>query len=280
MLNATAARICSLALAGSLAACGGGGDGNTSAFATAPGTAPVSGPIFAPGSGSTSPTTTVTPTSAEGLYTGTTSTGYQLTGLVLETGEHYVLYGKNNTIYGVVQGNGTSNNGSFSSSNALDFFLPDSSRTSATVSATYTAKQSLQGTVTEGGQGITFTSKYESSYDTPAFISAIAGAYSGMSATGSGAVPIGMAIDANGRVSGTSRVGTSVCGYSGSLNPTATGKNVFNLSVTFNGGTCPLGTATISGYAVPVVSGSVTTLYAVGLLADRSNGFLAIGTRN
>ncbi|MFM0053275.1 hypothetical protein [Caballeronia grimmiae] len=260
MLRSTVVRACLLALTASLTACGGGGGGNSAS--------------------STSTATTTPPVTAEGLYSGTTSTGYQLAGLVLETGEYYVLYSKNNTIYGVVQGNGTSNNGSFSSSNAFDFFLPNSSRTPATVSATYTAKQSLQGTLTEAGQGVTFTSTYQSSYDTPASLSAIAGTYSGASATGSGTAPISLTVSANGSLSGTSTVGTTTCGYSGTLTPRSTGKNVFNVSVTFNGSNCALGTATVAGYAVPVTNGTTTTLYAVGLLPDRSNGFLAIGTKN
>ncbi|XYJ88410.1 hypothetical protein AEMCBJ_12965 [Cupriavidus necator] len=252
--------ISALGLAAVLAACGGGGDSGSSSSTTTPSTQPAA--------------------TAEGLYSGTSSSGYQIAGLVLETGEFYVLYGKGSTIYGVVQGNGTSSNGSFSSSNAFDFFLPNSSRIAATVSATYSAKQSLQGTLTEGGQGITFTSSYQSSYDTPASISAIAGTYSGAAATGSGTSPVSLTVKSDGTFSGTSPGASGTCGYSGTVTPRATGKNVFNATVTFNGSNCALGTATVSGYAVSVVSGGVTMLYAVGLLPDRSNGFLAIGTKS
>jgi hypothetical protein len=258
MLCSTISRISLLALVASLAACGGGGGDSAS----------TSTPI-APAASAT----------AEGLYSGTTSTGYQVAGLVLETGEYYVLYGIGNVIYGVVQGNGTSNNGSFSSSNGLDFNLPNSTRIGATVSAGYTAKQTLHGTVNEGGQSISFTSTYQGSYDTPASLSAIAGSYSGSSATGAGNSPVSMTINANGSFTGSSNVGALACSYSGTLTPRATGKGVFNISVTFHGGNCTFGTSTLNGYVVPVVNGGVTTLYAVGILPDRSNGFLAIGTK-
>ena len=52
------------------------------------------------------------------------------------------------------------------------------------------------------------------------------------------------------------------------------------VAITGMGIICALGTNTVAGYAIPVVNGSVTTLYAVGLLPDRSNGFLAIGTKS
>lgn len=256
-------KVSTFALTAFLAACGGGGGDDT-------------------GSGTPqSNTPAAAPATAEGLYTGTTSTGYQTAGLVLETGEYYVLYGKSNIIYGVVQGHGTSNNGSFSSSDAYDFNLPSNTRTPATVSATYAAKQKLDGTLTEAGQGITFTSTYDASYETAPSLSKVAGTYSGSSATGSGNSPVSLTVNSNGTISGSSTVGgQAACTYSGTLTPRSTGKNVFNISVKFNGGSCALGTATVSGIAVPVVSGSTTTLYAVGLLPDRSNGFLGVGVKN
>ncbi|WP_455286546.1 hypothetical protein [Cupriavidus necator] len=257
-------KVSALALAAFLAACGGGGGGDDTGSGTPQANTPAP----------------VAPATAEGLYTGTTSTGYQTAGLVLETGEHYVLYGKGNTIYGVVQGHGTSNNGSFSSSDAYDFSLLNNSRPPATVSATYTAKQKLDGTLTEAGQGITFTSTYDASYETAASLSKVAGTYSGSAATGSGSSPVSLTVNSNGTISGSSTVGgQAACTYSGTLTPRSTGKNVSNISVKFNGGSCALGSATVSGIAVPVVNGSTTTLYAVGLLPDRSNGFLGVGER-
>lgn len=104
--------------------------------------------------------------------------------------------------------------------------------------------------------------------------------YNGSAATGSGSSPVSLTFNSNGTISGSSTVsGQAACTYSGTLTP-GSGKNVFSISVKFNGGSCALGSATVSGVAVPVVSGSTTTLYAVGLLPDRSNGFLGVGAKN
>lgn len=88
-----------------LAACGGGGGGSTSSATTGP--------------------------TAEGAYTGTlsgsSSSDFQL--LILESGDYWGLYGDEvgDTFYvaGLIQGSGTSRNGSFSSSNARDYGVID-----------------------------------------------------------------------------------------------------------------------------------------------------------
>lgn len=243
-----------------LAACGGGGGDNDSFPSEF-----VQEPVAA--------------TTAEGLYYGSSTTGYQIASLVLETGEYYVMYGNGNTVHGVVQGTGASSKGSFTSADGLDFYLVDGSRSAATVSATYTAKQALQGTITEAGRNIAFTASYQNSYDTPAAASAIAGTYAGASASYGGTAAIALTVRANGEFSGTSEGLNGPCGYTGRLVPRSTGKNVFNMLIAFDGANCVLGTSTVTGYAVPITSGGVTTLYAVGLMPDRGNGFIALGQK-
>lgn len=258
MFKLHASRIAMLALVASLAACGGGGDDNSAGLALI--------------------RTKTPPATAEGLYSGSSSNGFQIASMVLDNGEYYVVYGKAGTGYGVVQGNGTSVNGAFSSTNGLDF-VGGQTPTPVTISATYAAKRSLQGTVTGGRQSFTFTAAYDPIYDTPASIASIVGTYSGASVTGSGVALIKFTVAANGSFSGTSTVGSSVCSHTGTLAPPAGAKNVFNLSMTFGDSGCGAGTATASGYAVPDLSGSTPMLLAMGVLADRSDGVLVIGTR-
>ena len=84
--------------------------------------------------------------SAEGVYggtlTGSTSTAFQL--LVLENGDLWSLYGTQTptqfSVSGFVQGSGTSNNGSFTSSNARDFGVTPA--VTGTTTATYDATAS------------------------------------------------------------------------------------------------------------------------------------------
>src|ERR1035437_7385465 len=69
--------------------------------------------------GSSAPPASVT--TAEGMWTGTTSSNRTVNGFVLDDGTYWVLYSvanNSNTIAGGVQGTSTSNNGNFTSANA------------------------------------------------------------------------------------------------------------------------------------------------------------------
>ncbi|SDC84676.1 hypothetical protein SAMN05216345_104140 [Cupriavidus sp. YR651] len=261
MKSAFALRVTAMALPLFLAACGGGGDDS--------------------GKGSLTPTSPpVPPTTAEGFYNGTTSTGYDLFAAVLENGELYALYARGGVLYGVMQGSGTSSSGTFKSTNVLDINLSTLTRTPATATATYVAKASLNGSVVEGAQTINFNSTYDSSYATPASLSTIAGVYSAQTATGtSAATASNLTITSGGLLTGNTPVGATSCSYSGTIVPRASGKNVYDVKVTFQGGACVLGTQTTTGIAIRATSGTVTRLYAVGLLPDRSDGFIALGTK-
>src|SRR5450759_4944261 len=122
--------------------------------------------------------------SAEGLWIGSTSTSRSVTGIVLNDGTYWVLYSLPHVsalIAGVVQGTGASLNGSFSSSDGIDFNLEGQGINNATLSASYMAKKSLNGSVTYPNlnQAFTFTSSYNSDYDQTPSVSVIAGTYVG-----------------------------------------------------------------------------------------------------
>lgn len=238
-------------LATGLTACGGGGDG---------GSAPPPPPPVA--------------TSAEGFWSGTTSTGYSILGAVLENGEYWVMYHANGMLYGVVQGNGVSNNGSFTSSNGLDFFL-GGAVTPVAVSASYRERASLQGVVTaqSGGGALTFTAAYDPAYELPASQATVAGVWRGRLTTGE---TYTINVAANGTLAGA---GSSGCTFAGSIVPRASGKAVYNVSVTFNGGVCVAGTQTITGMAAVGGTVAAPVLFAAALNAPRTGGFVLISTR-
>src|SRR5665647_2276154 len=92
------------------------------------------------GGGGSGGTATVPVADAQGLWNGSTSTSRSVTGIVLDDGSYWLLYSIPNVsslIAGFVQGAGTSLNGSFSSSDAIDFNLSGQGVNNATVSASY-----------------------------------------------------------------------------------------------------------------------------------------------
>ena len=236
-----------------IAGCGGGGGGDSGSPATPP----------------PPPTST-----AEGFWRGTASSGFSLLGAVLENGEYWMMYYANGVLYGVVQGSGTASNGSFASTNGLDFYL-GGTVTPVAVSASYQSRASLQGVVTPqaGGSPVTFTAAYDASYETPATFSAVSGVWRGRLLSGE---TYTINVGSSGSFTGA---GSSGCTFSGTVAPRSSGKAVYNVSITFNGGICALGTQTITGIAVVGGSGTSAVLYAGALNATRSAGFVLISTR-
>lgn len=217
-------------------------------------------------------------TSAEGLWLGTTSNGRTIAGLVLDDGTYWVLYslvGNSAVIAGAVQGNGTSQSGSFTSSNGKDFNLEGYGVSDVTVSASYVAKQSLNGTIlyTATGDQVAFVSSYDSDYDLTPSLAAVAGTYSGSAATSGGTESATVTISAAGAVSGSSAGG---CNFSGSASPRAHG-NVYNVSITFAGGACANGTNTVSGVAY--FDAPTRQINSAALNSTRTNGFIFVGTK-
>ena len=256
LLNLSVALLTSVVLV----ACGGGGGGDAS-----------------------TPETTTGPT-AEGVYGGTLSgntrsTAFEL--LVLENGEFWSLYGTQigNTlgVAGFVQGSGTSNNGSFTSSNGKDFgFVPAvAGRTTATYNAT---AKTITGTSTVGTNSVSFSggpvpgSLYN--YDTAASLTTITGNWSTTSLTGEG---IALNVAANGSYTA---VGTSGCRFSGTITPRASGKNVFNVGITFGAAPCALAGQSGTGIALAYpITGGLTQLLVAATDTSRTYGAAVFGTR-
>lgn len=237
-----------------LSACSGGGDSSS------------------PPPSSTPPVASAT--SPEGLWNGTTSTGRSFGGLILDDGSYWFLYsviGSPNVVAGVVQGNETSQNGSFTSSDAKDFNLEGLGVLNATLVGTYVMKQTLNGTIAyQIGQQATFTGVYDANYELTPDMNAVAGTYSGMTPTNE---TVTVTLTAAGEISGSSSSG---CSFLGSFVPRANG-NVFNVVVTFGGGVCANGTNTVKGVAH--FDAATNILRSAALDSSRTNGFLFIGSK-
>ena len=234
------------------------------------------------GGGGSDATATAGP-SAEGVYggtlTGSPSNAFNL--LVLEDGQYWSMYGTQGaTVFGVagfVQGTGTSNNGNFTSSNGKDFGVFPA--ISGTVSATYNAStKTISGTTTSTSGTSTFSggpiagSLYN--YDAAATLSTVAGSWTTTSLTGE---TVTISIAAGGAFTAISSGG---CRFSGTVTPRASGKNVFNTSLTFGLAPCALPNQTATGIAVayPLTTGRTQLIVAVTDSA-RTVGAAVVGTR-
>ena len=238
------------------------------------------------GGGSSAPTPPPPPppiAAAQGVFAGTLvgSTNNAFNLLVLENGDFWTLYGKQlPTVFGVagiVQGTGTSSNGSFTSSNAKDFGLVPA--INATVSATYDPTvQTISGTLSSNVGNVTFSggpltnSTYN--YATPAMLSSITGAWTTTSTSGEN---ISINVAASGAFTA---IASSGCGFSGTVTPRASGKNVFNTSMVFGPAPCGLPGQTASGIAIvyPLTTGRTQVIFAQ-VDATRSFGSAAFGVR-
>ena len=227
-----------------LSACGGGGDD-----------------ISTPSAGT-----------AEGFWSGLASNGSNLALVVLENGETWGLYG-GDKYSGAFYGQSTGTGNTFTASGS-DFNFNNWSVTSGTVKGTVVQKSTINAT---SSQNVSVNLKYESSYEIPASLTAAAGNYSvtGISANGS-ATDVPMTITVGGLVT---VVGVN-CSASGKIAPRASGKNVYDISMTFNGNSCALGNGgTASG--IFILNKSVTPNVAVSmaLTPSKQDGFIAFGER-
>lgn len=239
--------ITALTLAALLTACGGGGGGGDD--------------------NTPQPPPTATP---EGFWTGTTSNGLTSYVAVLENGETWAIYTtSSNTLAGALYGN-TSSSGTNLSGSGLEFY--NSTVNSTNYSGTFAAKSTLNVTMSNG---VRLAASYSPDYDKPAALATLAGTYSGYGLTAKSAAtytPVTFSSD------GTITAGNTFCSMAGTATPRASGKNIFDLRVTFTGSACalPSGT-TVTGVAY--YDAAVRGLLAMGLNSNKNDGFVYAGTK-
>lgn len=242
----------------SLAACGGGG-GDDGGSAPSAGTSPAEGAYA-------------------GTLTGGPSNGFQL--VILEDGTYWSIYGTQvgSLLYvnGFVQGSGTAANGQFSSNNARDFGYAPS--VAGSIVATYVPGVSISGT-TYGPAGASGTfsgtragiSPYV--YEQPANLANITGSWRMQMLSGE---TTNVSINTNGSFTAVSSGG---CQFSGTILPRASGKNVFNVSLTFGAAPCLLAGQRATGIGVySSVSGGGSQLMVA--VVDGARAYGAVGFAN
>lgn len=215
-----------------------------------------------------------TPGQAQGVYSGTASDGGAFQSIILPNDTYYAIYGTTTgnvfAISGMMTGQGASKSGNFTAS-VTDFNNAGSINTGS-VTANYVVGSSINGTVVEGSNpAVTFSGTVMPSssfnYNTAASLSNINGTWSGTLLDGSTA---SVTINADGSFSGTDSSG---CQFSGTLTPDSSGKNFFEVSLTFGASPCLLPNQSASGIAVNyLLSDGVTTQFLAGVASGTSFG--------
>lgn len=215
-----------------LTACGGGGGGG----------------------GTTSAATPVTNSVLQGVWTGTSSSGYALNILSLENGETYAMFGTNAGGVFAVAGFdevAISVNGSAITGSLHEYDYTSSTYT-GNLTGTVTTGTSLSGSTTFSSNVTrTFTatpiSASSFNYSLPAAIVDVSGNWTGTMLNGTSAT---LSISSTGVVSGLN----GGCSFSGTSAPRASGKNVFDVNVTFGPSPCALPNQTATGVAMDYMS--------------------------
>jgi len=216
-------------------------------------------------------------TSAEGLWVGTTTnTNRTLTAAVLDDGTFYFFYSvasNPNQIAGVLQGLGTSDNGRFTSANTKDFGI-GLTALDTTISATYAARQFLNGSFTDAGGGtVPFTSGYNTAYDTTPSVAGLAGVYTGQAGSSGGVQTATVTAAVDGTFTGTEQNG---CTFAGKTTARTRG-NVFDQSVTFGGAPCFFAGSTFQG--IVYFDAVARRLYTAAPNSPRTDAAIFFGTK-
>lgn len=208
---------------------------------------------------------------AEGFWVGEASTGVIVNLAVLENGESWGIYSDGASSAGALYGNTKTSDGNRLSGSGLDFNITARSVTSGSYSGTFEPRASMHLALSNG---ITFDATYSDAYDQPALLSELAGSYNGVAATGTTYSPsVAFTIAADGQIA---LPATDGCGATGTAKPRATGKNVFDIEVTFQSVACALGSGTtVRGIAF--YDSSTEGVVALALNGAKNDGFIVVG---
>jgi hypothetical protein len=220
---------------------------------------------------------------AQGVYEGTTSTGYAFDGIDLPNDTFYAIYGNmlGNVLYvcGMATGQGTSGSTNYTASET-DFDYCGGSQVvySGSVTAAYTQGVSMNGSITENGNTETFTATVppssQFSFSTAASLSSVSGTWNGSLTDGESAT---VTIDSLGNVNGVSSDG---CSFSGTITADTSNKNFFDVSITMGGSPCLFANQGASGIGVDyLLSDGTTTQLIAGVSSASSFGIVFAAQR-
>lgn len=250
-------KLLTLAAVAALSACGGGGGGDAGA--------PVAPPTAVVNASNT----------AQGIWDGTLTGGFNASVAILENGETWGIYSSGNTLVGAVYGQTTSTNTTFAG-NGLGFDFAQRRSESGTYTGNVSPKSTISFVTNDGTR---FSGSYDTAYDQPASLANLAGSYSGFAVTGTTQNPLlRVSISANGAINASVTSGNLSCAATGTATPRASGKNIFDIRLNFTGGFCdPSVGATASGIAFYDVASRQIGVMALN--PAKTDGLIYIGTR-
>lgn len=217
------------------------------------------------GGGSSPPTPNADP---QGFWQGTSRDGQDVSTLILEQGQYFMVFSSGTTVSSMVEGTFSVSGNTLIDNAAIEFpaFGPAAT---ASVTGSVKAKQSLSLNDAEASGVRVFTGTYDSGYDTPTNITDAVGIWAG-----GGGVLGETRLTISPDLSFTGTQGT--CSFSGTVRARPSGKHVFNGTATFNDASCVLGAGT-SVSVEAFVSG--TRITAVGVNPWTTVGFAFVGTK-
>lgn len=215
----------------------------------------------------------------EGVYAGTLENTLVHNTFILDDARIYSIYGEMSgdvfMVGGLLQGNGTANNGNFSSTNLREY-SGDGSVVPWSLSASYQAGKSFSGALSDGMMSISFSGTAITpdayNYNAAANLSNITGSWNLDSVPGA---PVAMTIQSNGIFSATS----GGCSFSGMVTPRASGKNVFDVTLTYGAAPCILAGQSANGIAIEYPIGIQRQLIIATTTLGRDNGAVLLGAR-
>jgi len=221
------------------------------------------------------------PSAAQGLWTGTTTTNRTLTGLLFGDGTYYVFYSPVDIsagVAGVVQGSSGTAAATWASTDGVDFNLEVPSVQAATVAASFVAKQSFKGTISDAsGTKNTFTTAYDATYEVAPTLAALAGAYAGQVGLSTGVKTAAVTVAAGGAITGIVTIdNTSNCAFSGTATPRTDG-NAYDVALLLGASPCPVPNQRVAGIAY--FNAATKKLYVAAPNAARTDGVLFLGTK-
>ena len=207
------------------------------------------------------------PVSAQGFWTGSNGVGEDFLMTVLPSGDTWFVGLRNDELDYVIQGTASLNGRQFTVNDAKRIALSPWSSSQGLLTGNLSSSTRLTANLT--------ALDFDESYNTPLTFMDVADTYNavGFSALGSSRDAT-VSIDSLGQVSATNLGGN--CTAAGAL--TATGKNVMNLTMTFNGSSCALGNGTTTR-GIVIYDAEDRLFLAFSLNEARNDGFIAVGQR-
>lgn len=214
--------------------------------------------------------------SVEGRWSGPANVPDVLVDLVvLDNGDAWGYHTTEGAYSGFVYFQTTSTNGQFSGS-GVTAEPEEPGVLAVSYSGTYTPQSAMSGTLGGALAGVTFNATYNPAHDQPATLAAITGTYTARAfASGDDLLTFGLTVNANGSIN-AGPFPSSDCQVSGNLAPRAGGKNVFNLSVTYQGSDCTMN-GTVTG--VGLYNVGERSLIGMALNAGKTEGLFVYGMR-